>query len=393
MSTQQLRPDTRARRPPPWRDVRVLRAVVQVLFLIGVVALLWFLWTNLVRNMQEQGMRTDFGFLDNSAGFPLGGTDFDPSSSIWSAILVGFQNTVIVAVWGIILASVLGLLVGIARLSSNWLVRKSAAGYVEGLRNVPLIVFLFFLYLAVLQRLPPISDAIDLGGFVLSNRGLHVPWIDVAPGSGVFLAVCAVAAVLAVAVGVWRTRRFDATGEPHHRVLWGGAVFVLVAGIAWLTLDRPVSPSVPSLDGRTVAGGYELAVEHGALLFGLVLYMASFVAEIVRGSILAVPRGQTEAANALGLSGFQRYRHVVLPQALRIAVPPTGNEYINLAKNTALGLLIAFPELLRVIRIAIGQGNPAPQLIAIMMLLYLVLSLTIALFMNLVNRRLALRGA
>lgn len=393
MSTQQLRPDTRARRPPPWRDVRVLRAVVQVLFLIGVVALLWFLWTNLVRNMQAQGMRTDFGFLDNSAGFPLGGTDFDPSSSIWSAILVGFQNTVIVAVWGIILASVLGLLVGIARLSSNWLVRKSAAGYVEGLRNVPLIVFLFFLYLAVLQRLPPISDAIDLGGFVLSNRGLHVPWIDVASGSGVFLAVCAVAAVLAVAVGVWRTRRFDATGEPHHRVLWGGAVFVLVAGIAWLTLDRPVSPSVPSLDGRTVAGGYELAVEHGALLFGLVLYMASFVAEIVRGSILAVPRGQTEAANALGLNGFQRYRHVVLPQALRIAVPPTGNEYINLAKNTALGLLIAYPELLRVIRIAIGQGNPAPQLIAIMMLLYLVLSLAIALFMNLVNRRLALRGA
>lgn len=392
MSTQQ-RPGTRPRRPPPWRDVRVLRAVVQVLFLLGVVALLWFLWTNLVRNMRAQGMRTDFGFLDHSAGFPLAGVDFDASSSIWSAILVGLQNTIIVAVWGILLASVLGLVVGIARLSSNWLVRRSAAGYVEGLRNVPLIVFLFFLYLAVLQQLPPISEAIDFGGFVLSNRGLLVPWIEVAPASGVFLAICAGGAVLAVAVGAWRTRRFDATGEPHHRILWGGAVFLLVAGLAWLTLDRPVSPSIPSLDGRTVSGGYELTVEHGALLFGLVLYMASFIAEIVRGSILAVPRGQTEAANALGLSGFQRYRHVVLPQALRIAVPPTGNEYINLAKNTALGLLIAYPELLRVIRIAIGQGNPAPQLIAVMMLLYLMLSLTIALLMNLVNRRLALKGA
>jgi len=205
--------------------------------------------------------------------------------------------------------------------------------------------------------------------------------------------ILSVVVVLAVAVGAWRTRRFDATGEPHHRILWGGAVFLLVAGLAWLTLDRPVSPSIPNLDGRTVSGGYELTVEHGALLFGLVLYMASFIAEIVRGSILAVPRGQTEAANALGLSGFQRYRHVVLPQALRIAVPPTGNEYINLAKNTALGLLIAYPELLRVIRIAIGQGNPAPQLIAVMMLLYLMLSLTIALLMNLVNRRLALKGA
>ncbi len=393
MTAQRPGQDVKARRPPPWRDVRVLRGTAQSVFLAAVVALLWYLWTNLVRNMQAQGMRTDFGFLDGSAGFPLAGTDFDASSSIWSALLVGLQNTLIVAVWGILLASVLGLFVGVARLSTNWLVRKSAAGYVEGLRNVPLIVFLFFLYLAVLQRLPPISEAINVAGVVLSNRGLHVPWIEVAAGSSLFLSICAGAAVLAVAVGVWRTRRFDATGEPHHRVLWGGGVFVVIAALAWLALDRPVSPSIPSLDGRVVSGGYELTVEHGALLFGLVLYMASFVAEIVRGSILAVPKGQTEAANALGLSGFQRYRHVVLPQALRIAVPPTGNEYINLAKNTALGIAIAFPELLRVTRIAIGQGNPAPQLIAIMMLLYLALSLTIALIMNLVNRRLALRGA
>jgi general L-amino acid transport system permease protein len=373
--------------------VRVLRVAAQVAFLIGVTALVWFLATSLVRNMRTQGMRTDFAFLDRPAGFTLTGTDFSSRDTIWDALLVGLQNTLIVSIWGIVLATALGVLVGIARLSTNWLVRKSAAAFVEALRNVPLIVFLLFLYIAVLQQLPRISDAIDAGGFVLSNRGLFAPWIAVAEGSGVFLAICAGAAIAAVAVGVWRTRRFDATGEPHHRVLWAGGVFIAIAAAAWAALDRPVSISIPTLEGRNVSGGYELSVEHGALLLGLALYMAAFIAEIVRGSILAVPKGQTEAANALGLSGFQRYRQVVLPQAMRIAIPPTGNEYISLAKNSALGIAIAFPELLRVSRIAISQGNPAPQLIGIMMLIYLVISLVLSLIMNLVNRRLALRGA
>ncbi|HEX6335752.1 MAG TPA: ABC transporter permease subunit [Jiangellaceae bacterium] len=393
MSTQRTEPGVRSKRPPPWRDERVLRAAVQVVFLLAVVALLWQLGSNLLRNMRSQGMRTDFGFLDQTAGFTLSGTDFSSRDTIWDALLVGLQNTIVVSVWGIVLATVLGLFVGIARLSTNWLVRKSAAGYVEALRNVPLLVFLMFLYLAVLGRLPRISDAIDAGGFVLSNRGLYAPWIEVAEGSGLFLGVCAAAIVIAIAIGIWRTRRFDRTGEPHHRVLWGGGAFLIIAVAAWFLLDRPVSPTLPTLDGRTVTGGYELTVEHGALLLGLVLYMAAFIAEIVRGSILAVPKGQTEAANALGLRGFDRYRHVVLPQALRIAVPPTGNEFINLAKNSALGIAIAFPELLRVTRIAIGQGQPAPQLIGIMMLMYLAISLTLSLIMNLVNRRLALRGA
>jgi general L-amino acid transport system permease protein len=392
VSHDQLRPGTTGTRPPPWRDERVLRVAVQAVFLLGVAGLVWFLASNLIRNMRAQGMRTDFGFLDQTAGFALTGTDFSSRDTIRDALLVGLQNTIIVAGWGIILATVLGLLVGIARLSTNWLVRKCAAGYVEILRNVPLIVFLFFLYLAVLQQLPPISEAVNVAGFVLSNRGLSVPWIEVASGSAIFLAIGAVALAIAIAVGSWRTRRFDATGEPHHRVLWGTGTFILIAGVAWAALDRPVSISAASLDGRAVSGGYQLSVEHGALLLGLVLYMAAFIAEIVRGSILAVPKGQSEASNALGLTGFQRYRHVVMPQALRIAVPPGGNEYINLAKNTALGLAIAFPELLRVTRISIGQGNPAPQLIGVMAVMYLAISLALALIMNLVNRRLALRG-
>jgi general L-amino acid transport system permease protein len=380
-------------RPPPWRDLRVLRVVAQVVFLALVAGAIWFLVTNLVTNMRERRIRTDFGFLDQPAGFALSGTDFSARDSVMDAVLVGLQNTIVVAVWGIVLATVLGVVVGVARLSTNWLVRKLAAGFVEALRNVPLIVFLFFLYLAVLQRLPTIDDAIEGAGlFVLSNRGLYTPWVEIADGSGGFLTACAVGLVLGIAVGWWRTRRFDATGEPHRRVLWATGTFVLVAGAAWLVTGRPVSSSLPDLEGRIVQGGYALSIEHGALLFGLVLYMAAFIAEVVRGSILAVPRGQSEAANALGLSSMQRLRFVVLPQALRIAIPPTGNEYINLTKNTALGLAIAFPELLRVTRISISQGQPAPQLIVIMMVLYLALSLTLAVAVNFYNRRLVLRG-
>lgn len=381
-------------RPPFWRDIRVLRGVIQAAFVVAVAFLLWYLWGNLRTNMAAQGMRTDFGFLERTAGFTLAGTDFSARDTVADALRVGFRNTVIVSVWGIVLASVLGVVIGVARLSTNWLVRKSAAAYVEALRNIPLIVFLFFLYIAVLQQLPRISEAVEpFGIMVFSNRGLYVPWLALAEESETFVLAAAGAAVVAVAVGWWRTRRFDATGTPHHRALWGSAVFLALCTVAWFLLDRPVSITLPLREERLVEGGYEMSVEHGALLVGLVLYMAAFIAEIVRGSIQSVPRGQTEAANALGLRAFQRLRYVVLPQALRVAMPPTGNEWINLAKNSALGLAIAFPELLRVTRIAISQGNPAPQLIGIMMVTYLGLSLVLSLAVNVVNRRLGLRGA
>lgn len=381
---------TAQRRPPLWRDVRVLRVAIQIAFVVAVAALVWYLVVNLVGNMRAQGMRTDIGFLDRPAGFALGGgVEFSSRDTILQALLTGLRNTVVVSAWGIALASVIGLGVGIARLSTNWLVRKSAAVYVEALRNIPPIVFLLFMYRAVLQQLPTISDPVEpFGLFVLSNRGVYVPWIEAIGEVDELLVAIATAAVLAAAVGWWRTRRFEATGAPHHRILWGGAVLVVVTLAAWLATGRPVVPSVPVLDGRLIDGGLELSVEYGALLSGLVLYMSAFLAEVIRGSILAVHRGQTEAAAALGLSGFQRLRYVVLPQALRVAVPPTGNEYINLAKNSALGIAVAYPELLRVTRISISQGNPAPQLIAIMMAFYLVLSLLLSLGVNLYNRRL-----
>lgn len=381
-------------RPPLWRDVRVVRGALQVGMVLAVAAVLWYLGNNLAANMRAQGMRTDLGFLSRPAGFTLGsGTEFSSRDSIFRALLAGLRNTIYVAVWGIALSSIVGLLVGVGRLSSNWLVRKSAAVYVEALRNIPPILFLFFVYFAVLTQMPRISDAIQpLGLFVLSNRGLHVPWYETVGAPGGFLVGVAVGAVLGVALAWWRTRRFERTGEPHHRLLWGGGALAAVAVGTWLLSGRPVIPSIPTLDERLVDGGLELSVEYSALLIGLVLYMSAFIAEVIRGSIQAVGRGQTEAADALGLSGLQRLRFVVLPQAFRVAVPPTGNEYINFMKNTALGISIAFPELLRVTRIAVGQGNPAPQLFGVMMLFYLAVSLVISLGVNLYNRRLRMRG-
>jgi general L-amino acid transport system permease protein len=371
----------------------VLRAGLQIAFVAAVIWLGWYLFTNLLINLRNAGMRTDFDFLSQSAGFAISGSGFRSIEPIWAAILVGLRNTIVVSAVGIVLATILGVIVGVARLSTNWLVRKSAAAFVEALRNIPLLVLLVFLYIAVLQQLPRVTEAVVAPGFVLSNRGLWVPWLDLAPESGAFLAALTVGAVLAAAAWVWRTRRFDATGQPHRRVLWTTGVFLAVAAVAWLALDRPVTLTVPVLEGRRVDGGYVLSPEHGALLFGLVLYTAAFMAEIVRGSILAVPRGQTEAADAVGLTAFQRLRHVILPQALSTAIPPTGNEFLNLTKNSSLGIVIAFPELLRVTRIAIGNGYPAPQLIGIMMGIYLGLSLFLAAITNVLNRRFALRGS
>lgn len=381
-----------AHRPPPWRDIRVLRAVLQVLFLLAVAAIIWYLVTSLLTNMRASGIRTNFGFLQQPAGFAISGTDFNSTEPIWKALLVGVGNTLSVAVAGIALATVLGVMVGIARLSTNWLVRKVAAAFVEALRNVPLLVFLFFLYIAVLQRLPRISDSFEPPGLVLSNRGIWVPWLEGVEGAGRLYLVMLGALALALAVAAWRTVRFNRTGQPHHRVLWALGVFAVISLAAWAALGQPLQLTLPLRDGRVVEGGYQMNIEQGALLVGLTLYMAAFIAEIVRGSILAVHKGQSEAANALGLSSFQRLRYVILPQALRVALPPTGNEYLNLTKNTALGLAIAFPELLRVTRIAIGNGMPAPQLIGIMLFAYLAISLVLSLFTNLANLAVERKG-
>ena len=379
-------------RTPPWRNVRVLRVAFQVVFLLGVLFGLFLLYENLTTNLRVQGIRTDFGYLQQPAGFAIADADFRPSQSIWDAIKVGAVNTIKVSLLGILLATLLGVAVGVARLSTNWLVRRAAAIYVETFRNIPVLVIILFWWLAVLLQLPAIRSAVDLDVFVISNRGLVGPGLEQTAALAGFLLVAAAGLVAATAVVIWRTRVFDRTGRPHRRVLWGIGVLVPFLVLGFLAFDRPVGISLPERGELATTGGFRLSPEYAALLIGLALYTASHIAEIVRGSILAVARGQTEAANAVGLSGFQRLRFVVLPQAFRISIPPIANQYLNLVKNSSLGVAIAFPEVTRITRIAIGQQAPAPQSILVLMGVYLFFSLVIAVVMNVINRRLTLKG-
>jgi general L-amino acid transport system permease protein len=380
-----------SRRPPFWRDVRVLRVALQVIFLVVVVLALWFLLTTLRANLRDSGLPTGFGFLDGPAGVDIRDSSFRPAQPVRDAFRVGLVNTIRVSLVGILLATLVGVVIGIARLSTNWLVKKAAAVYVESLRNIPVLVIIIFFYTAVMLRLPPISQAAEwLGVVVFSNRGLAVPWGEGQDNAGAYLVILGVALAVAVAVALWRTRRFDRTGQPHHRVLWGFGVMLIIATGGYAVLGDPVTLTVPTRDGRLVTGGIELGPEYAALLIALVLYTASHIAEIVRGSILAVPKGQTEAAQAIALSGFQRMRYVVLPQAMRIMVPPLANQYLNLTKNSSLAVAIGYFDLTRISNQIIANGNPAPQVISILMLCYLGLSLTISLIANIVNRGLRL---
>ena len=369
------------------------RIVLQAAFLTAVVALLLYLVDTVVWNLEQLGIPTGFDYLDQPAGFAIPDSDFHSSQSLSDALKVGIANTLKVSVLGIVLATVLGVLIGVARLSTNWLVRRSAALYVETFRNIPVLVIILFWYLGVVIRLPPIGEAVDIPGFaVVSNRGFVVPWFDKVGGALAFGVIAVVGLLGAAAVWIWRTRRFDRTGEPHRRVLWAGGVLLGVLAVGFFATGAPWTLETPERGERSTTGGFRLSPEYVALLIALALYTASHIAEIVRGSILAVPRGQSEAANAVGLSGFQRMWHVVLPQAFRISVPPVSNQYLNLMKNSSLGVAISYYEITKITRVSISQQAPAVQAILLLMALYLTLSLVIALVTNLVNRRLTLKG-
>jgi general L-amino acid transport system permease protein len=384
-------PGPSASRPPPWRDVRVLRVVVQVVVLAVVVSAVLWLYGNLTTNLRRLGLDTGFGFLDQPAGFTVPGSDFRSGQSRLDAIWVGMGNTLRVSLAGIVLASIIGVLIGIARLSGNWLLRTCARLYVEFFRNVPLLVIIIFAYLVIVLQLPPATEAIEVPGIlVLSNRGNSVVWPAFPDGFGPVLILVAVAGLAAGVVAWWRTRRFDQTGEPHHRVLLGALTFAVVATAAGFALGGPIDIDAPVADGRLVAGGMRMAPEYFALLVSLVIYTASHIAEIVRGSIQSVARGQEEAATAIGLTRAQRLRHVILPQSFRIAVPPLANQYLNLTKNSSLAVAIAYFELTKITGDLIANGSPAPQAYVVLIGIYLMISLGIALLTNLANRRLAL---
>jgi general L-amino acid transport system permease protein len=380
-------------RPPFWRNVHVIRGTLQIVAVAVVVGGFLFLLNNLRSELTAKNLPIGFDFLTQPTGVTIADSGFDPASPVWKALLVGIKNTFLLVIVGIPLLTILGTLIGVARLSTNWLVAKIAMVYVETIRNIPPLLIIFFVFNAVILQLPPPRDpATPLDWFVISNLKLIGPGFTALSGAGIFAGVFVFAMVTAGVVGIWRTRYSERTGHPDHRALWGLGVFTGIMVLAYFILGRPIRMSLPVLDGRIITGGYGGLGAYFAVLGAMVLYTASHVAEIVRGSILAVPKGQTEAANAIALSGFQRLRYVTLPQAFRVALPPIINQYLNFAKNTSLAIAIGYAEVTLVTFQLIGNGYPAPQLILLLMVAYLLFSLTISFLVNILNRRLQLVG-
>ncbi|MFN4089431.1 MAG: amino acid ABC transporter permease [Alphaproteobacteria bacterium] len=389
------RPAVSAKPPSPawWRNPDVRAVIYQALALLLVLLVGAYLVSITLHNLQVRGIRSGFGYLENEAGFRIGETliPYAASDSYGRAILVGLLNTLRVAVVGIVLATIIGTLIGIARLSRNWLVAKMASGYVEIVRNMPLLLQLFFWYSAITGLLPAVSAAIEvIPGVYLSKSGLMYPVPEPSPAHGWMTGAFVLAVVASVFYARWARRRQEATGErpPVLRVVL--ALVVGLVALAWLAGGAPTALDVPTRGRFTYTGGASVSPEFLALLLGLTIYTAGFIAEIVRSGILAVPWGQTEAAASLGLRRGLVLRLVVLPQALRVIVPPMTSQYLNLTKNSSLAVAIGYPDLVSVTNTTLNQTGQAIEGISIMMGIYLTISLSISAFMNWYNRRVAL---
>lgn len=379
------------RAAPFWRDERVLQAALQVIVVVVVVVVLGVVLANLHRSLSKQGLLPSFSFLQQTAQFDIGESSiqYTRNDSYVRAFFVGFLNTLRVSAAGIVLATFLGIIVGVARLSGNWLIRTIASLYVEFLRNVPLLVILYFISTAFFFKLPRVQEAVRLPGSIfLSNRGIFAPWPETTPAWDAYRWVLLVGLAAAMVTGFVLLRRGRVTGRLPLLGLWAPAVFIVVAALGWLLMAAaPLQIEIPVLGRRNFEGGVAFTPEFMALLVGLVTYTAAFIAEIVRAGLLAVSKGQHEAATALGLSSFQTLRLVTFPQAMRVIIPPLTSQYLNLTKNSSLAVAVGFPDLFGVGNTILNQSGRAIETILIAMAVYLMFSLLTSGLMNWYNRR------
>ena len=372
---------------------RVRGLIWQALLLIAVVAVGHFLISNTLYNLEQRNIRVGFDFLSTEAGFDISESriPFDAQYSYGRAFLAGLINTLWVAVAGIIAATILGTIIGVARLSPNWLLAKLATVYVETVRNIPLLLQLLAWYTLFTESLPSVRQAISLGDLAfISQRGFRFAWPVGAPGWTAAGIALLVALVLAFFYRQWALRRQEKTGEQAPVGLVNTALILGLPLLAWLVMGAPTELDVPSLQGFNFKGGLVVTPEFTALWLGLSIYTAAFIAEVVRAGIEAVDKGQSEAAMALGLPPKRELRLIVLPQALRVIIPPLTSQYLNLTKNSSLAVAIGYSDLVAVANTSMNQTGQAIEAIAILMAVYLTISLLIALFMNWYNDKVAL---
>jgi general L-amino acid transport system permease protein len=386
-------------RPPPRRrsfvalGSRELKGLFWQVLVIGIaVAIIAFLWSNTVHNLAERRISTGFAFLGREAGMPIADSllTYSPKNTYFWAFVVGVANTLRVAVIGIVLATILGTVIGISRLSANWLLSRLSAVYVEVLRDIPLLLQLLFWYV-LMQALPAARAAWKpIDGVFLSNRGLILPSIPI--GAEQLWVLGTAAAGFAVFYGIRRSLIAQQMRDGRPRAAWPYALLfiaVLPALVSW-QLAVPWTLAWPELRGFNFVGGLTLAPEYFALLIALVTYTSAFIAEIVRSGIESVPRGQWDAANALGLRRGFMLRQIILPQALRVIVPPMTSQYLNLTKNSSLAVAIGYQDVVSIANTTLNQTGQAIEAIALIMAVFLTISLSISFFMNWYNARIAL---
>jgi general L-amino acid transport system permease protein len=373
-----------------------IRGYVYQLALLAVVGfLLYSAASNAITNLRAQKIASGFGFWHNAAGFDVNQKliPFSASGSTYGeAFYVGLLNTLLVASIGIVLSTFLGFFVGVARLSSNWVLSKLAMIYVEVIRNLPLLLQLFFWYNAVLKPLPNPRQSIELpAGALLNNRGLYLPDPQLGPGGSLIVWTFLIGIVASIIFRIWARKQQEATGKQYPVGWIALGLIVVLPFFVYLVTGRPISFIYPEIAGFNLRGGIQIFPEFVALLLGLTTYTAGFIAEVVRAGILAVSKGQTEAANALGLRAGPTLKLVVIPQAMRVIIPPLTSNYLNLTKNSSLAVAIGYPDLVQVFTgTVLNQTGQAVEVVAITMAVYLTISLVTSFFMNIYNKRMAL---
>ncbi|EJG0705138.1 amino acid ABC transporter permease [Vibrio parahaemolyticus] len=365
--------------------------------IIAIAALVFFFYTiinNALNNLDARGIATGFGFLNQEAGFGIGLTliEYNETYSYGRTFIVGLLNTALVSVLGIILATAIGFTMGVARLSTNWLVSRLAAVYIETFRNIPLLLQIFFWYFAVLQALPSARQSLSLGEAIFLNvRGLYFPAPVFNEGSGVVIAAFVIGLIATISISIWARNKQRLTGQQPPMGRIGLGLLVGLPLLVYFVSGMPISLEYPELKGFNFKGGISIIPELAALLLALSVYTAAFIAEIVRSGINAVSHGQTEAAMSLGLPRAKTLKLVVIPQALRIIIPPLTSQYLNLTKNSSLAMAIGYPDLVSVFAgTTLNQTGQAIEIIAMTMGVYLTLSLLTSALMNLYNRKVAL---
>jgi general L-amino acid transport system permease protein len=378
-----------------YNDPKIRSIIYQLALCAGVAFLVYAAASNAIAHLRRAHIASGFGFWDTTAGFDISQTLIfysSQASTYGRAFWVGLLNTLLVAGLGIVFATVLGFVIGISRLSKNWLLAKTATGYVETIRNIPLLLQLLFWYNAVLKTLPEMRNSIHIvGGIYLNNRGLFLPHPVFLYGFDAVIAAAVAGVIAALAFYIFARKRQERTGKPLP-VIRVALVLVIGLPLAALALKGfPLKFNYPEAGRFNIAGGIEVLPEFAALLFGLSIYTAAFIAEVVRAGILAVSRGQIEAAYSLGLKPRPTLRLIVVPQAMRVIIPPLTSQYLNLTKNSTLAVAIGYPDLVQVFTgTVLNQTGQAVEVVAITMLVYLTISLVTSLLMNVYNRRVAL---